>query len=59
MVRERLQRLQDTVQNKDKHAAKVTERILAIGGDCAARLKEPFRSSDHGDLFYDENGLPE
>jgi antitoxin VapB len=31
---------------------------LAIGKDCAARLKEPFRSVDHGDLLYDERGLP-
>ena len=31
---------------------------LAIGKDCAARLKEPFRSADHGDLLYDERGLP-
>jgi antitoxin VapB len=32
--------------------------LLAIGKDCAARLKEPFRSADHGDLLYDERGLP-
>ena len=24
----------------------------------AARLKEPFRSIDHGDMLYDERGLP-
>jgi antitoxin VapB len=31
---------------------------VAIGQDCAKRLKEPFRSTDHGDLLYDERGLP-
>ena len=34
------------------------KRLLEIGQDCAPRLKEPFRSGDHGDLLYDENGLP-
>jgi antitoxin VapB len=53
-VRERLKR----VQNKDKHAAKLSDRLLEIGHDCAKRLKEPFRSADHGDLLYDEKGLP-
>ncbi len=51
-VRERLQRVQS------KHAAKLSDRLLAIGRDCATRLKEPFRSADHGDLLYDEKGLP-
>lgn len=53
-VRERLKRAQD----KDKHAAKLSDRLLEIGRDCAMRLKEPFSSTDHGDLLYDEKGLP-
>jgi antitoxin VapB len=53
-VRERLKRMQD----KDKHAAKLSDRLLEIGRDCATRLKEPFRSAEHGDLLYDEKGLP-
>ncbi len=53
-VRERLKRVQD----KDKRAARLSDRLLEIGRDCAARLKEPFRSADHGDLLYDEKGLP-
>ncbi len=52
-VRERLKRVQDT-----EHAPKLSARLLEIGRDCATRLKEPFRSSDHGDLLYDEKGLP-
>jgi len=36
----------------------VADRLLAIGKDCAPRLKEPFRSAEHGDLLYDERGLP-
>lgn len=34
------------------------ERILAIGRDTAPRLREPWKSSDHGDLLYDERGMP-
>ena len=33
-------------------------RLLAIGRDCAVRLKEPYCSADHGDLLYGEDGLP-
>ncbi len=33
-------------------------RLLKIGRDCAAHLKEPFRSASHGDLLYDKKGLP-
>jgi antitoxin VapB len=53
-LRERLRR----TQNKDKHAAKLSDRLLEIGRDCSKRLKEPFRSADHGDLLYNEKGLP-
>jgi len=51
-VRERLDRL--TQSDRESLA----ERIMAIGRDCAPRLKEPYRSVDHGDLLYDEKGLP-
>jgi antitoxin VapB len=53
-VRERLRRVQD----KDRVAARLSDRLLEIGRDCSTRLKEPFRSADHGDLLYDEKGLP-
>jgi antitoxin VapB len=51
-VRERLERL------RRKGGNGLAERILEIGRDCAAHLKEPFRSKDHGELLYDEKGLP-
>jgi len=51
-VRERLDRLRREASNG------LADRLLAIGKDCAVRLKEPFRSGDHGDLLYDERGLP-
>ena len=52
-LRERIER----VRRSHKHG--LSERLLAIGRDCAAHLKEPYRSIDHGDLLYDEKtGLP-
>jgi len=36
----------------------LAEELLALGRDCAARLEEPWRSSDHADLLYDGHGLP-
>ena len=48
-LRERLNR----VRKQDRMA-----RARAIAKDCASRLKEPFRSVDHGELLYDELGLP-
>jgi antitoxin VapB len=51
-VRERLERLR---RRRKKGLAK---RLVEIGKDCAAHLKEPYRSVDHGELLYDEKGLP-
>jgi antitoxin VapB len=36
----------------------LAQELLEIGRDCAARLKEPWRSADHADLLYDDKGLP-
>ena len=49
-LRERLAR----IETNESLAAE----ILALGRDCAKRLKEPWRSADHADLLYDESGLP-
>lgn len=51
-VRQRLESLRRQSQGG------TAERLLWIGRDCAAHLKEPFKSVEHGDLLYDENGLP-
>lgn len=51
-VRERLDRV------RAGRRGSLADRLLAIGKDCAPRLKEPFRTIDHGDLLYDELGLP-
>jgi antitoxin VapB len=51
-VRERLDRV------RRAQGMSLAERLVAIGKDCAMHLKEPFKSVDHGDLLYDERGLP-
>lgn len=51
-VRERLDRL------RAEKKGSLSERLLAIGKDCASHLKEPFLTIEHGDFLYDEKGLP-
>jgi antitoxin VapB len=51
-VRERLERVRSEQGNG------LANRMVEIGKDCASRLKEPFRSREHGDLLYDDKGLP-
>jgi antitoxin VapB len=50
-LRERIDRLRQPQSG-------LADRLLKIGRDCAKRLKEPFRSVEHGDMLYDEKGLP-
>jgi antitoxin VapB len=51
-LRERLERL------SSEESDGLAVRMMEIGKRCAARLREPFRSIEHGDLLYDEKGLP-
>lgn len=36
----------------------LAERLLVIGRRCAAHVDQPAHSLDHGELLYDEWGLP-
>jgi len=49
-LRERLARIEQSEE--------LAAELLALGRDCASRLKEPWKSADHADLLYDERGLP-
>jgi len=51
-LRERLERL------RADEGDELAQKLVRIGKDCATHLKEPFRSVDHGELLYDEKGLP-
>jgi antitoxin VapB len=43
---------------QEQQVGKLADELLRIGKDCAAHLKEPFKSADHGDLLYGEKDLP-
>lgn len=51
-LRERLERV------RAGKPQSLSEELLAIGRECAPLWKEPYRSIEHGDLLYDENGMP-
>jgi antitoxin VapB len=51
-VRERLDRVRQSKRGN------LSDRLLKIGKDCAAHLKEPFLTIKHGDLLYDDQGMP-
>jgi len=53
-VQERLER----VREQERKKGGLVERLLKIGRECAPLWREPYRSVDHGDLLYDEKGLP-
>ena len=52
-IRERLDR-----ERRHREREAKSRRLMAIGRRCAAHLDEALSSSDHGDLLYDERGLP-
>lgn len=52
-LRERLARLQVR-----QRARASVEELLAIGRRCRAQLRAPVDSQDHGEMLYDERGLP-
>lgn len=51
-LRERLDRV------REEHGTSLPDRLVKIGKDCAGHLQEPYRSVDHGELLYNEKGLP-
>jgi antitoxin VapB len=51
-IRERLDRVRGNSKNG------LAERLMKISKECAAHLKEPYKSMDVDELLYDENGMP-
>ena len=54
-VRERLARVQE---HESSEAEARGARVREIADDAANRWIEPYRTADHGDLLYDDAGLP-
>ena len=38
---------------------KQTQELMAIGKRCAAHIEQPVSATDHGDMLYNELGMPE
>jgi antitoxin VapB len=53
-LRERLERLERTAEFDEA----LYEKLKAIAMDARKHMKEPWLSVEHGDLLYDERGLP-
>ena len=51
-IRERLER----VRHNPKEG--LAERLMKIAKESGPLWKEPYKSIDHGELLYDEKGLP-
>lgn len=51
-IRERLERVRGNSRQG------IAKRLMKIARESGPLWKEPFRSIDHGDLLYDEKGLP-
>jgi antitoxin VapB len=52
-LREQLKRAK-----QQKKKVGVAEKLMEIGRKTAPLIEEPWKSIPHGDLLYDENGLP-
>jgi antitoxin VapB len=50
-------KLAATARADEKKSARV-RRILEIAQACASRLSPDVKALDHGDLLYDDQGLP-
>jgi antitoxin VapB len=53
-LRERLERFEQTTGFDEQRY----QKLKAIAADCRKHMKEPYLSTEHGDLLYDERGLP-
>ena len=53
-LRERLARL----ERKPDFDEALYQHLKAIAADARKHMKEPWLSMEHGDLLYDERGLP-
>ena len=53
-----LRRQRDQIDRQQKREAQVNE-LMAIAERCAAHIDRPVSSLAHGDLLYDERGMPQ
>ncbi len=57
VVLDALRQQRDRLQLQQQKDARVQE-LMSIAHRCAVRIKQPVAAQQHGDLLYDEQGLP-
>lgn len=50
--------LKKVLEERSTDVGSRTALILHLGREIAGGIPEPWRSSEHGDLLYDDRGLP-
>jgi antitoxin VapB len=58
VVLDALRRQQERLRQAQPQEARVQD-LLAIARRCAAHIRQPVTAQAHGDLLYDERGLPQ
>jgi hypothetical protein len=58
VVLEALRRQQERLRQTQPQEARV-QALLAIAQRCAAHIRQPVTAQAHGDMLYDEQGLPQ
>ena len=57
VVLDALRKQRDQLQRQQQKDVRVQE-LMAIAKRCTAHIDQPVRALDHGDMLYDERGLP-
>ena len=58
VVRDALRQQREQVERQQQKDIRVAE-LMAIAARCAAHINAPAAAIDHGDMLYDEQGLPQ
>ena len=56
VVLDALRRQRKQLQHQQKGAR--VQELMAIAKRCAAHIQQPVTALEHGDMLYDESGLP-
>lgn len=58
VVRNALQRERNRIEHLQQRERR-TEELLAIAQNCAAHIRQPVTAANHGDMLYDNTGMPQ
>lgn len=57
IVLDALRKERGEIERQEQKDVKANE-LMAIGKRCAAHMSQPAVAVEHGDMLYDENGMP-